>query len=206
MTVTYCYDGDGNVKSRTDASGTTKWEYDKLNRESIRTLHNGAQTALAHTPGGDVDFYTDPTGTDHTWDNADRLDHLTAPNGKKTDFDYDNKDKRTRTVYPGGTTQTVTIDDNGRPQATKTTSGSTTLIDLTYSYASAGKDTTKIRTRTDHLTNLKTSYTYDPQDRLSCALEADSADARKASWPGRPRTAGFPCPSGILETGRMRPC
>ncbi|WP_231158638.1 hypothetical protein, partial [Streptomyces sp. CNZ748] len=58
-TVTFSY--DGNVKSRTDASGTTKWDYDKLNRESA--LQNGAQTALAYTPGGDVDHYTDPTGT-----------------------------------------------------------------------------------------------------------------------------------------------
>ncbi|MFF6879730.1 DUF6531 domain-containing protein, partial [Streptomyces sp. NPDC012474] len=45
-TVTYSYDGDGNVRSRTDASGSTGWTYDKLNRESVRTLQNGAQTAL----------------------------------------------------------------------------------------------------------------------------------------------------------------
>ncbi|RIH58292.1 RHS repeat protein, partial [Streptomyces sp. SHP22-7] len=183
FTVTYSYDGDGNVTSRTDASGTTKWDYDKLNRESVRTLQNGAQTALAYTPGGDVDFYTDPTGTtDYTWDKAGRLDYLTAPDGKKTDFDYNNNDKRTKTVYPGGTTQTVTIDKNGRPQAIKTTSGTQTFVDLTYSYANAGKDTTKIRTRTDNLTTLKTTYTYDTQDRLSYALEADAAGTRKASW------------------------
>ncbi|MFC8998390.1 RHS repeat-associated core domain-containing protein [Streptomyces rochei] len=183
FTVTYSYDGDGNVTSRTDASGTTKWDYDKLNRESVRTLQNGAQTALAYTPGGDVDFYTDPTGTtDYTWDKAGRLDYLTAPDGKKTDFDYNNNDERTKTVYPGGTTQTVTIDKNGRPQAIKSTSGTQTFVDLTYSYAAAGKDTTKIRTRTDNLTQYKTSYTYDSQDRLSYALEADAAGARKASW------------------------
>ncbi|MFF6811577.1 RHS repeat-associated core domain-containing protein [Streptomyces sp. NPDC012403] len=184
FTITYSYDGDGNVKSRTDASGTTKWDYDKLNRESVRTLQNGAQTALAYTPGGDVDHYTDPTGkTDYTWDEAGRLDYLTAPDGKKTDFDYDDNDKRTKTVYPGGTTQAVTIDDNGRPQAIKTTSGTTTLIDLAYSYENtAGKDTTKIRTRTDNLTDYTTTYTYDSQDRLSYALEADAAGTRKASW------------------------
>ncbi|MEU3106195.1 RHS repeat-associated core domain-containing protein [Streptomyces griseoflavus] len=182
-TVTYSYDGDGNVKSRTDASGTTTWDYDKLNRESVRTLQNGAQTALAYTPGGDVDHYTDPTGTtDYTWDKAGRLDHLVAPDGKKTDFDYNNNGKRTETVYPGGTTQSVTIDDNGRPQRIKTTSGTSTLIDLSYSYASAGKDTTKIRTRTDNLTQYRTSYNYDSQDRLSYTLEADAAGARKASW------------------------
>ncbi|MER7236360.1 RHS repeat-associated core domain-containing protein [Streptomyces olivaceus] len=183
-TVTYTYDGDGNVTTRSDASGLSRWEYDKLNRESVRTLQNGAQTALAYTPGGDVDSYTDPTGTtDYTWDAAGRLDHLTAPDGKKTDFDYNNNDKRTKTVYPGGTTQSVTIDKNGRPQAIKTTSGTQTFVDLAYTYTNtAGQDTTKIRTRTDHLTNLRTSYTYDSQDRLSYALEADSVGARKASW------------------------
>ncbi|AXI86426.1 Wall-associated protein [Streptomyces sp. ETH9427] len=183
-TVTFSYDGDGNLKSRTDASGTTKWDYDKLNRESVRTLQNGAQTALAYTPGGDVDYYTDPTGkTDYTWDKADRLDHLTAPDGKKTDFDYDNNGKRTKTVYPGGTTQTVTLDGNGRPEKIRTTSGTQTFIDLSYSYKNtAGKDTTKIRTRTDNLTKSTTTYTYDSQDRLTYTLEADAAGARKASW------------------------
>ncbi len=183
-TVTFSYDGDGNLKSRTDASGTTKWDYDKLNRESVRTLQNGAQTALAYTPGGDVDYYTDPTGkTDYTWDKAGRLDHLTAPDGQKTDFDYDNNGKRTKTVYPGGTTQTVTLDGNGRPEKIRTTSGTQTFIDLSYSYKNtAGKDTTKIRTRTDNLTKSTTTYTYDSQDRLTYTLEADAAGARKASW------------------------
>ncbi|WP_405470848.1 RHS repeat-associated core domain-containing protein [Streptomyces canus] len=91
-------------------------------------------------------------------------------------------DKRTKTIYPGGTTQSFTIDKNGRPSAVKTTSGTTTLVDLTYSYASAGKDTTKIRTRTDNAAGRKTTYTYDSQERLSYALEADSAGTRTASW------------------------
>ncbi|MFF0095116.1 hypothetical protein ACFYSF_34995 [Streptomyces canus] len=50
FTVTYSYDGAGNVKSRTDASGATRWDYGELNREKVRTLQNGAQTALAYTP------------------------------------------------------------------------------------------------------------------------------------------------------------
>ncbi|MFE2267494.1 RHS repeat-associated core domain-containing protein [Streptomyces griseosporeus] len=86
-------------------------------------------------------------------------------------------------MYPGGTTQSVTIDKDGRPSAVKASSGTVTLIDLGYSYADAtGKDTSKIRTRTDNLTKYKTSYTYDSQDRLTYALEADSAGTRKASW------------------------
>lgn len=207
FTVTYTYDGDGNVTTRSDASGFTKWKYDELNRESVRTLQNGAQTALAYTPGGDVDFYTDPTGTtDYTWDKAGRLDYLVAPDGAKTDFDYNNNDKRTKTVYPGGTTQAVTIDDNGRPERIKTTSGTQTFVDLTYSYASVGKDTTKIRTRTDHLTNLKTSYTYDSQDRLSYALEADSAGhGRRPGCTAGTRPATSPARTAAKAPARAAP-
>ncbi|MEU9983571.1 RHS repeat-associated core domain-containing protein [Streptomyces sp. NPDC050856] len=186
MTVTYGYDGDGNLTNRTDASGTTSWSFDKLNREATRTLQNGAQTVLAYTPGGDVDYYTDPNGkTDYTWDPAGRLDFLTDPAGKKTDYDYNNNDKRTKTVYPGGTTQTVTLDESGRPKAIKAVSGTTTLFDLAYTfgYGTGGAtDGTKIRTRSDNATKLTTSYIYDSQGRLSYAKEADAAGARKASW------------------------
>ncbi|MEU7283054.1 RHS repeat-associated core domain-containing protein [Streptomyces sp. NPDC045431] len=186
-TVTYTYDGDGNLTSRTDATGTTVWTFDKLNREATRTLQHGAQTVLAYTPGGEVDHYTDPNGkTDYTWDAAGRLDFLIDPAGKKTDFDYDNNDKRTKTVYPGGTTQTVTLDQSSRPKAVKTTSGTTTLVDLAYTYGytsgTTAKDGTKIRTRTDNAAKLTTSYTYDSQGRLSYAKEADTAGVRKASW------------------------
>ncbi|WP_344358281.1 RHS repeat-associated core domain-containing protein [Streptomyces gobitricini] len=186
MTVTYTYDADGNLTSRTDASGTTIWTFDELNRESTRTLQNGAQTLLAYTPGGDVDYYTDPNGkTDYTWDAAGRLDFLTDPGGKKTDFDYNNNDKRTKTVYPGGATHTVTLDESSRPKAIKAVSGTTTLVDLAYSYGygvGGTTDGTKIRTRTDNAAKLTLSYTYDSQGRLSYAKEADAAGARKASW------------------------
>ncbi|MFE1455875.1 hypothetical protein ACFW7K_12905 [Streptomyces sp. NPDC058735] len=76
---------------------------------------------------------------------------------------------------PGGTTQAITIDDNGRPQRIKTTSGTQTFVDLTYDYASAGQDTTKIRTRTDNLTKLKTSYTYDSDRSSTGPGDADLA-------------------------------
>ncbi|WP_308282244.1 RHS repeat-associated core domain-containing protein [Streptomyces lichenis] len=170
QTVTYAYDADGNTVSRKDASGTTGWAFDALNRESTRTLQNGVQTVLAYTPGGDVDWYTDANGkTDYTWDAAGRLDHLTDPGGKKTDFDYDNNDKRTKTTYPGGTTQTVTLDASGRPEAVKAVAGSATLVDLayTYKYGTDGKsDGTKIRTRTDKAVQTTTTYVYDSQGRL----------------------------------------
>lgn len=100
-TVRYTYDGDGNLTSRTDPTGTTAWEYDDLSRESVRSLQDGTQAVLAYTPRGDVDYAIDPNGTtDYTWDDAGRLDYLTDPAGKKTDFTYDNNDARTKPSTP----------------------------------------------------------------------------------------------------------
>ncbi|MFC8829669.1 RHS repeat-associated core domain-containing protein [Streptomyces sp. NPDC057137] len=185
-TVTYTWDGDGNQTSRTDASGTTRWDFDALNRESVRTLQNGAQTALAYTPGGEVDHYTDPNGkTEYTWDIAGRLTELKDPADKTTIYAYNDNDRRTKTTYPGGTTQSVTLDNSGRPTATKATSGTTTLIDLayTYGYGTGGAtDGTKIRTRTDKAAARTTAYTYDAQERLTYAKETDTAGVRTASW------------------------
>lgn len=103
-----------------------------------------------------------------------------------TDFDYNNNDKRTETVHPGGTTQTVTIDDNGRPARIKTTSGTQTFVDLSYSYASAGKDTTKIRTRTDNIPATRPPTPTTPRTA--------SATPWKPTGPARARPRG--CTAG----------
>ena len=185
-TVTYTYDADGNLASRTDATGTVVWTYDALGRETVRTLQDGSTTVLAYTPDGSVDTYTDPTGTvDYTWDAAGRLTGLTDPSGAKTSYEYDNNDKRTKTVYPGGTTQTVKLDGSSRPTRITATSGGQTLVDLayTYGYTSGGqtKDGTKIRTRTDHVAGKKITYSYNSAARLHYAEETKDG-SRTASW------------------------
>ncbi|MFF1675630.1 RHS repeat-associated core domain-containing protein [Streptomyces sp. NPDC058256] len=56
-------------------------------------------------------------------------------------------------------------------------------LKYTYGYGTGGTtDGTKIRTRTDNATKLTTTYSYDSQERLSYAKEADAAGVRKASW------------------------
>ncbi|MFJ8298267.1 RHS repeat-associated core domain-containing protein [Streptomyces sp. NPDC094447] len=185
-TVTYTYDADGNIASRADATGTTTWIFDTLNRETIRTLQDGSTTTLAYTPGGgEVDWYTDPNGkTDYTWDKAGRLTELLDPAGKKTTYEYNNNDKRTKTTYPGGTTQSITLDPSNRPTAIKTVSGTTTLVDLTYTYEYGTGGTSngiKIRTRKDNTTQTTTTYGYDSQGRLKSAA-AQKTGETPASW------------------------
>ncbi|GAA4798846.1 RHS repeat-associated core domain-containing protein [Streptomyces ziwulingensis] len=185
--VSYDYDGDGNLSVRTDATGTQRYQFDALSRETVRTLQNGSQTVLAYTADGNVDTYTDPGGTtDYEWDAADRLTALTGPQGKKTAYEYDANDHRTRTTYPGGTVQAQTLDNSGRPQNIKVTAPSGVILDnLSYEYGYVSGDQSldglKIRVRTDHLAKTRTTYDYDPTGRISLAAETDPA-GRRTSW------------------------
>ncbi|MCX5387499.1 RHS repeat-associated core domain-containing protein [Streptomyces sp. NBC_00083] len=190
LTVSYVYDLDGNLTQRTDQTGTVKHAYDGLGRETVRTLQDNSQSVLTYTPDGDVDTYQDPAGTtDYTWDDADRLHTLKAPDGQTTTYDYDANDHRTTTTYPGNTVQSVTLDADGKPKAIKATSPKGTLVDLAYSYtyrpagASADKNGVKIYTRTDNLdaTHRKTTYTYDSAGRLSAAQDTHSSGG-DTSW------------------------
>ncbi|MFF0026605.1 RHS repeat-associated core domain-containing protein [Streptomyces sp. NPDC005496] len=186
-TVRYDYDGDGNLSTRTDSTGSQHYQFDALSRETVRTLQNGSQTVLAYTADGNVDTYTDPGGTtDYTWDAADRLTELTGPQGKKTTYGYDNNDRRTRTTYPGGTVQAQTLDDSGRPQNLKVSAPSGIILNnlsYEYGYVSGDKslDGMKIRARTDHLAKTRTTYDYNSAGRLSLAAETD-ASGRQVSW------------------------
>ncbi|MFF4611489.1 RHS repeat-associated core domain-containing protein [Streptomyces albidoflavus] len=181
-TVTYHYDGDGNLRQRDDGTGTIKYEFDPLSRETVRTLQNGSQTRLAYTPAGNVDTYTDPQGTvDYTWDEVNNLKELRDAEGRVTKYAYTRNDTRDTTTYPGGTVQKITLDKSDRPTVIKTTSPKGTLVDLAYSYANGTKDGGKIRTSTDNVTGLKTTYTYDSAGRFSFAEEKKGA-TQTSAW------------------------
>ncbi|WP_444545478.1 RHS repeat-associated core domain-containing protein [Streptomyces xanthochromogenes] len=184
-TVRYTYDGDGNLTSRTDRTGTQSYQFDALSRETIRTLQDGSQTVLAYTANGNVDTYTDPSGVlDYTWDKANRLTELKDQAGRKTVYEYNANDTRTSTTYPGNTVQSVDVDKSNRPTTIKTTSPKGTLTHLTYTYGygtGGATDGTKIRTATDVLAGLKTSYTYDVAGRFSYAKE-EKGSTLNSSW------------------------
>ncbi|MER7148379.1 RHS repeat-associated core domain-containing protein [Streptomyces xanthochromogenes] len=184
-TVTYVYDGDGNLTSRTDRTGTQSYQFDALSRETIRTLQDGSQTVLAYTANGNVDTYTDPSGVlDYTWDKANRLTELKDQAGRKTVYAYNANDTRTGTTYPGNTVQSVDVDKSNRPTTIKTTSPKGTLTHLTYTYGygtGGATDGTKIRSATDVLAGLKTSYTYDVAGRFSYAKE-EKGSTFNSSW------------------------
>ncbi|MEU3549100.1 RHS repeat-associated core domain-containing protein [Streptomyces longwoodensis] len=184
-TVRYWYDGDGNLTQRSDGTGTIKYAFDPLERETIRTLQDGSQTLLAYTAAGNVDYYADPAGTtDYTWNEVNKLKQLKDPQGKITTYTYNNNDVRTSITYPGGTVQTVAVDKSSRPETIKTTSAQGMLVNLayTYGYGTGGAtDGSKIRTSTDKVSGLKRTYSYDAAGRFSYAKEEKSGSIAD-SW------------------------
>ncbi|MGW0117905.1 RHS repeat-associated core domain-containing protein [Streptomyces sp. NPDC003327] len=189
-TVTYSYDGDGNLTLRSDGTGVTAYAFDPLSRETVRTLQNGSQTRLTYTPAGNVDTYEDPAGlTDYTWNEVNKLTQLKDPTGKVTTYTYNSNDVRTKTTYPGGTAQEVTLDKSSRPERVRATSPKGTLVDLAYTYGydhdasttTPLKDGGKIRTRTDAVAGTKTTYTYDGAGRFSYAKE-EKGTTLNSSW------------------------
>ncbi|TKS95171.1 RHS repeat domain-containing protein, partial [Streptomyces galbus] len=151
------------------------YEFDPLQRETVRHLQDGSQTLLAYTPAGNVDYYQDPAGkTDYTWNEVNKLTELKDPRGAVTTYQYDNNDARTTTTYPGGTVQKVGIDNAGRPKNIKTTSAQGTLVNLDYTYGYGTNNATdgdKIRTQTDNVTGRKRTSSYDGAGRFSYASE-----------------------------------
>ncbi|AIS02312.1 RHS repeat-associated core domain-containing protein [Streptomyces glaucescens] len=183
--VEYWYDGDGNLVQRSDGTGTTTYEFDPLQRETVRHLQDGSQTLLAYTPAGNVDYYRDPAGTvDYTWNEVNKLTQLKDPQGRITSYTYNNNDVRTTTTYPGGTVHKVDVDKSSRPTSIRATSPQGTLIDLSYTYGygtNAATDGGKIRTSTDTARGTKRTYTYDGAGRFSYAKE-EKAGAITDSW------------------------
>ncbi|WP_406011206.1 DUF6531 domain-containing protein [Streptomyces sp. NBC_00637] len=174
-TVSYWYDGDGNLTQRSDGTGTITYKFDPLQRETIRTLQDGSQTLLAYTPAGNVDYYKDPAGTtDYTWNDVNKLKELKDPQGRITTYGYNNNDFRTTTTYPGGTVQEVKPDKSSRPESIRATSPQGTLVNLAYTYGygtDAATDGSKIRTSTDAVSGLKRTYSYDGAGRFAHAKE-----------------------------------
>ncbi|MEC7054778.1 RHS repeat-associated core domain-containing protein [Streptomyces violaceochromogenes] len=183
--VEYGYDGDGNLVQRSDGTGTTKYEFDPLQRETIRHLQDGSQTLLDYTPAGNVDYYQDPAGkVDYSWNEVNKLSELKDPQGRVTTYKYNNNDVRTKTTYPGGTVQEVGVDNSSRPKSIKATSSQGTLVDLAYTYGygtNAANDGTKVRTSTDNVRGTKRTYTYDGAGRFSYAKE-EKGSAIADSW------------------------
>lgn len=179
--VKYVYDGNGNIKTATDAKNrVTEYTYDALNR--VRTI-KGADNAVVkydYDASGNLQYVTDQRQlvteyqydsfgsrtklispdsgtTSYIYDLAGRITSETRQGGKVLQYTWDALD-RMRTRTSNGVTQTYTYDENsygiGRLTSFSDSSGSTR-----YQYSPAGRLLQQTNTIKGRVFN--TNWVYD---------------------------------------------
>jgi len=176
------YDADGDLTKVTDATGITTFAYDKMDRQTRKTLPDNTQLRYDYDHNGNLVSYSDAGGqVGYTYNQVNLLTELLEP-GAATPvrFGYDNANRRTTTTYPTtpATVMTIGYDHSGRQTSVTATAGTATLSSFTYSYQKNSADTALRQSMTD--LSGTTSYTYDGLDRLT-----------GASGPGLSRSYGY---------------
>jgi RHS repeat-associated protein len=161
--VTYNYDPVGNRSSMVDGSGTLTYTYDNLDR--LLSATRGTTTfSYTYDPTGNVltRTYPDNTQITYAYDEDNRLASV-ASGGNITTYSYDPASNLTQTALPSGNgyTETRSYDRAGRLTEVKNATASSTLSDYVSTLDPVGNPTT-IQDGSN-----TTSYTYDPNDRLT---------------------------------------
>jgi RHS repeat-associated protein len=169
-TISYSYDPDGNVLSRTDSHGTTSYTYDGLKRLTSESFPDGSSDSYGYDPNSNLTSLTDAGGTvKYGYSAANRLNSVTDPGASTaTSLGYDLDGNLTKVTYPSGAAIVRTY--NGNDQLTqvtdkyKTSSGAAASLSDSYTYTGA-----LVYRRTDQAGNV-TTYSYDPLNRLKSAI------------------------------------
>jgi RHS repeat-associated protein len=215
--VSYVYDGNGNITSRTDGSGTTSYTYDRANRLLTKSIPGGATITLTYDKLGNLLTHTAHGDTlTYTYDAANRLIRLVEPGGncdaipkpdRCTRFTYDDDDRRLQTLYPNDVVQSSAYDPSGRQTKAEATGPAGLLDSFTYGYdrtvstgsGSGGSGTAdgSLRTSMTHKTRatdsgLVTRYSYDTLDRLAAATayQAEIGGDSPTAWWKLDETSG----------------
>ena len=183
----FVYDGNGNVKSRTDAAGhATYYYYDALNRLVQTTLPNGGAVIFHFNAEGNQDWVQDAKGvvtsytydgfgqvtsrsnsdtglTRFTYDIAGRLNNEARANGLSINYSWDSLD-RMLTRSSAAVTESFVYDQgtNGKGHLTSMSdaSGSTT-----YGYNDGGDLVSQQSNIVG--TNFGTGWSFDASGRMT---------------------------------------
>ena len=185
--VTYAYDGNGNLLTRTDAGNrVTSYSYDALNRvKTLTAPDNGIVTYNYDTEGqlqwvrdqrmlvtsftysglGDVLTQTSPDSgrTTYTYDSAGRMATKALANGVTISYGWDKLGRQT-SRSSAGLTETFTYDEGtygkGRLTRMNDATGQTT-----YAYSAAGELVQQVNVIYGN--SYTTGWTYDVAGRLT---------------------------------------
>ena len=177
--VSYTYDPVGNRLTMSDGgSGTVNYAYDAL--DNLCSVYRGGTPNCATWSSGMFNYgydaasditsqkYPDGTSVTNTYDADSNLASV-ASGGATTSYGYYQNDSLKTTTLPTTSStyiETRTYDDAVRLQEIKTTDGTTTQADVTYTLNGVGSPTTVARTGNASCT---VTNGYDSNERLNSA-------------------------------------
>lgn len=196
----FAYDLNGNRVSHTDFNGKqTRWDYDSLNRPFKETRADGTTLVITFTDSGAVESVTQAGAggsrvQGYRYDLQDRLIEATSPEGTIT-YSYDAAGNRAShtTTSSGGTATSTTIEYDllNRPvkQTDAVGTGATAKVtQTTWTFDANGNkreqhvkmasgDATAVATQLASTGNgIKSTYTYDAQNRLTGSEQRKASD------------------------------
>lgn len=189
VSVTYKYDGAGNLTKRTDPSGTTTYGYNGTNQLTSRTPSTGGGgQSYGYDLDGNLTSLGDARGsTSYGYDTRDLMNAMTDATGTKWTFAYDGDGRRTQTTFNSAqstyTKMTTSYDTSGRiTRITAVEHGPliSTLFDTSYCYSpyvsgqscptsKSSTDTALVQYATNNLSGTTSQYTYDKDNRITQA-------------------------------------
>jgi RHS repeat-associated protein len=206
--VTYGYDANGHVTTRTDGSGTTTYTYDDLGHLlSVANTAGGGTISYTYDLAGDVATETSSLGTvNYSYDPGHDLTSMTYPqNGSSlaTYFAYDASDRRTDEWLQANSThstwaahQHFSYDSSGRVTAAVGQNGPATapvdVLNQTVCYSAgstaptcpstATSDRSNVAWVRDSVSGQTTTYTYDDHARLTKAVITGGSNPRTYTY------------------------
>ena len=164
----YSYDDNKNKTGMTTPWGTTRYDYDKLNRMKFVISPDGDTTEYFYNDVGNRDSVyhsVNGTGTGYTFDVRNRLTKVTNYNNNGNniissyEYELNNAGIRTAVIELDGSRVDYGYDDLYR--LTSETRTGSNAYSISYTYDNVGNRLTK-----DH-DGVVTSYTYNNRDQLT---------------------------------------
>jgi RHS repeat-associated protein len=201
--VTLGYDVDGNLTTRTDATGTTTLVYDDLNRLTNEELPSGANACSGSSPAAivygydaasNLTSYCDAGGTiNYAYDAANRTVGVATGTGSCalgsitqpcTQYGYDNGNELKTITYPTttGVVETLGYNFAGDRTSAEVTDGAATIDNLTYAFTSGTTDKPLIQSVLNNITTVTTSYGYTALEQLTSASTGTGSTSQSYTY------------------------